>query len=1305
MRRGAPPVSSGERTALHVAAAMGHTELCEYFAKDVGMPAPGQPLVVSYLKATVDLSIDSEHVHRLAALSNQKGASLSGCFEASVFDDPPNLEPCLLEIGSKHAEPSVQANSVQVGRTASVTPFRWTLSEERAEIAQLFVSLGADLDVLDSDGLAPLHRAVLLDNAVVARTFVRLGADVNVRSSCSFKMTPLHIAVAKRCSDATVDVLLSAGADLSAQDARGSTALHFAAATNCTSVGRKVLAAAIHRAVGATLPKMGSRANIGTPGGVLVRLPGDTHWTVAERGKDSDVLSVDGLNVAKANKLLLPCHVEDFVAQLECNTSVALRSRLRRTSPHLSETEANKLLAEYAGSEELILKSLGDDDALTSSIQPGAVVLVAECAADGLEYRAFRSYRSVLEDSGCDEATIESVLEGCESGVLRTDAPDLWRSLNQLGISWRARRNVERALRKITTEDFAVIDCKDMVQVRWAQAVVVKACSNGRYIVRLLQGDELSNVPRSLLRPCPSSLEIPFKSCGKGRTKLVNMARFSDGRTPLDVVVHPLSFGSFESTEFARLLLDAGCAVDARIVAECRIGSPLRTLLTSQCKSTVISETGSAPRREVPLDSGSWVADVKIAEADCKAAKLEREATAMAAMDRRTGPPVLSCCEADSKKLVVSSEDGTEGGFYDVVMTKVDVRTWPQAKNFYYKMQVVEDKIAGLWILVTNWGVIGEWGVSVVVIFCLCLSFVACSRVPLWVALTPCHHPICFSQGKHQNTPFTSKGEAVAEFCKVFRSKTANVFVERRENFVAKPRKYKLVRLFYASDEAPMPLPSLRQASAASTQPSTLHPAVQSAICDAFADEAHLMASARSMGLHGDFPLGKLRLEDIMQAEVELDKVAALLEEVERLKARPGQNVSDLLARFDAVAQATSAFYSIVPTSQEDERQRFLLPFASTSDRDYLAARSRVRQLRDLTVACDLVLAATHENGACSVSSARRNPVDYVLSGCGAALDVVPRDAIEHRAIETYVENTAGRLNLYVSNVFTVRGAAHEGTVESMCGNKRMLWHGTEAGNLLGILKNGMKIAPTESLSQAGQAYGAGIYSSDMFAKALDYCRQNLESKDAKAYVLLLEVALGTVHSATDYSNQVSAHHGFHSTLARGQEQPDPAGDVVLHTAGEGRFPLGVVVRDKSDSQMWDGLPAYASKQVEDVRRSPSTSFPASFTLDTLMSSGGKVQEVILGHGPSSKTAKLVTRAAAGDDDMEEDADDNKTSGACQEMELRRRAVSHRAGSGSEYIVYDESQVCVKYIVEVCLRRATDGDSPDSTSCLDDLKH
>jgi ankyrin repeat protein len=106
-------------------------------------------------------------------------------------------------------------------------------------LVELLLRHGADPNVKDSAGDAPLHKAVEYGVVDVAAVLLRHGADPNARNKEG--RTPLH-AAAMRCRADLAEPLLKHGADPNARDARGGTPLYYAA--NChVEVVRILLAA------------------------------------------------------------------------------------------------------------------------------------------------------------------------------------------------------------------------------------------------------------------------------------------------------------------------------------------------------------------------------------------------------------------------------------------------------------------------------------------------------------------------------------------------------------------------------------------------------------------------------------------------------------------------------------------------------------------------------------------------------------------------------------------------------------------------------------------------------------------------------------------------------------------------------------------------------------------------------------------------------------------------------------------------------------------------------------------------------
>lgn len=153
----------------------------------------------------------------------------------------------------------------------------------------------------------------------------------------------------------------------------------------------------------------------------------------------------------------------------------------------------------------------------------------------------------------------------------------------------------------------------------------------------------------------------------------------------------------------------------------------------------------------------------------------------------------------------------------------------------------------------------------------------------------------------------------------------------------------------------------------------------------------------------------------------------------------------------------------------------------------------------------------------------------------------------------------------FVANIYAIeRKHERDNTLNwEKYGNKMLLWHGTRAENLVGILQTGFRIAPKEA-TRTGSMFGEGIYFADVFSKSYQYtsATQNYriqnrgwgqsrvtpaKRKYPKRYMFLCEVMLGNqmqlLHPAqiADIPND-----RYQSVMGYGQTGPNPLNNVYL---------------------------------------------------------------------------------------------------------------------------------------------------------------
>lgn len=141
-----------------------------------------------------------------------------------------------------------------------------------------------------------------------------------------------------------------------------------------------------------------------------------------------------------------------------------------------------------------------------------------------------------------------------------------------------------------------------------------------------------------------------------------------------------------------------------------------------------------------------------------------------------------------------------------------------------------------------------------------------------------------------------------------------------------------------------------------------------------------------------------------------------------------------------------------------------------------------------------------------------KDPLDVHFEKLHTDMEVVPRTSEEYKDLSEYVKNTHGsthsHYNLDLMEVFKITRKGESKRYKPFAGfdNRMLLWHGSRLTNYVGILSQGLRIAPPEAPS-TGYMFGKGVYFADMVSKSANYCWTSRDNPIGM--MLLCEVALG----------------------------------------------------------------------------------------------------------------------------------------------------------------------------------------------------
>lgn len=288
--------------------------------------------------------------------------------------------------------------------------------------------------------------------------------------------------------------------------------------------------------------------------------------------------------------------------------------------------------------------------------------------------------------------------------------------------------------------------------------------------------------------------------------------------------------------------------------------------------------------------------------------------------------------------------------------------------------------------------------------------------------------------GQTSLNKFSEIEQAVKDFAKSYRDKTRNVW-KSPAPFQKFDGKYHPIEVFAGNED------DEEKVAEALKIPSKLHKRVQDLMKMLF-DIDSMKQSMRDHGLDTEkMPLGKLSKKQLLDAY----KVLTDLSQLVTYCADEGRLI-----------EASNRFYTLMP-------HNFGMTRAPVIDCNEVIKKKQemIDNLMQIEVACKLM--KLEDEGE------KKNLLDTQYEAMKTELEPLDHESDEFQMIKKFMLNTHAATHsnyaLELQDVFKVEREGEKDRFEqfSKLHNRQLLWHGSRKTNFVGILSNGLRIAPKEA--------------------------------------------------------------------------------------------------------------------------------------------------------------------------------------------------------------------------------------------------
>lgn len=402
------------------------------------------------------------------------------------------------------------------------------------------------------------------------------------------------------------------------------------------------------------------------------------------------------------------------------------------------------------------------------------------------------------------------------------------------------------------------------------------------------------------------------------------------------------------------------------------------------------------------------------------------------------------------------------------------------------------------------------------------------------------------SESKKDFKCYLDPKKTLDEFHRIFYEKTGHVW-DQRFTMSKKDGKYDFVDMEIDNKKQPQP-----QFQSLEKLENQLDPLIEILISTIF-DTKMFEATMKTFKIDTEkAPLGKISVNQINKAYSILTQIQELI------KNGTPDNDKQYLS-------LSSTYYTNIPTSFGNQKLPPIVTEKQIKDKiDLLAVLGEMAVMGNIMAKISLGSSKTWQQ----------------YQSLNTKLTHVDDSSVINR-IKKYVDQTKGSThNMYLNirHIYETErnGEASRFEKSKSYGNRQLLWHGSRLSNYVGILNQGLRIAPPEAPS-TGYMFGKGIY----FANAVTKSAQYMHAENGVGIILLCEVVLGTPYQkkTSEYVNKLP--DGYHSTWGVGQWTPDIEETTILD---DGLIvPLGKLKQSnrKGLSLMYDEYIVYDVSQVK----------------------------------------------------------------------------------------------------------------------------